>query len=134
MFDLELKNKVAIITGGSRGIGFAIAKTFIAEGARVMITGRNESSLESARAQLGENTLTMSGDAADGWRRSTWTAAWWCGAGGAEAKRTRQPTQSWGDTSTWEEASLARRKPHKKKKKVPANGSSRPNKLRQVKC
>ena len=35
----KLSNKVAIITGGSRGIGFAIAEKFIAEGAWVMITG-----------------------------------------------------------------------------------------------
>jgi len=59
----KLSNKVAIITGGSRGIGFAIAKKFIAEGARVMITGRQEASLESARGELGKAALTMTGDA-----------------------------------------------------------------------
>jgi 3-oxoacyl-[acyl-carrier protein] reductase len=61
----KLDNKVAIITGGSRGIGFAIAEKFIEEGARVMITGRNMDSLDSARAGLGEAASTMTGDVAD---------------------------------------------------------------------
>jgi NAD(P)-dependent dehydrogenase (short-subunit alcohol dehydrogenase family) len=61
----KLGNKVAIITGGSRGIGFAIAKKFIAEGAQAMITGRQETSLKKARDELGRTTLTMTGDAAD---------------------------------------------------------------------
>jgi 3-oxoacyl-[acyl-carrier protein] reductase len=58
----KLDNKVAIITGGSRGIGFAIARKFVSEGARVLITGRTESSLESARASLGESACTQVGD------------------------------------------------------------------------
>jgi len=56
---------VAIITGGSQGIGFAIAKKFVDEGARVMITGRTESSLEQAKASLGESASTLVGDVAD---------------------------------------------------------------------
>lgn len=61
----KLDNKVAIITGGSRGIGFAIADRFLAEGARVMITGRNETPLESAGKRLGQGAVTMTGDAAN---------------------------------------------------------------------
>ena len=42
-----------LITGGSRGIGYTLAKRFIAEGAEVLIVGRNEESLQKAVAELG---------------------------------------------------------------------------------
>jgi 3-oxoacyl-[acyl-carrier protein] reductase len=48
----SLKGKVAVVTGGSRGIGFAIAHTLAVEGARVAITGLSESHLAEARARL----------------------------------------------------------------------------------
>ncbi len=48
----SLNGKVAIVTGGSRGIGLAIARALLAEGARVAITGRTERSLSQARAAL----------------------------------------------------------------------------------
>lgn len=47
-----LKGKVAFVTGGSRGIGLAIARALLAEGVQVAITGRNESHLSSARPHL----------------------------------------------------------------------------------
>lgn len=46
----SLKNKVAVITGGSTGIGLATAKLFSNQGAKVIITGRNHEALESAKA------------------------------------------------------------------------------------
>jgi NAD(P)-dependent dehydrogenase (short-subunit alcohol dehydrogenase family) len=49
----RLLNKTAVITGGNSGIGLATAKEFIAEGARVIITGRNKVSLDQAVADLG---------------------------------------------------------------------------------
>jgi NAD(P)-dependent dehydrogenase (short-subunit alcohol dehydrogenase family) len=61
----KLSDKTAIITGGSRGIGFAIAEKFIAEGARVMITGRDGASLDSAKARLGDSSSSMAGEVAD---------------------------------------------------------------------
>ena len=47
-----LASKVAIVTGGSRGIGLAIAQSLLAEGASVLITGINEKNLETARRTL----------------------------------------------------------------------------------
>lgn len=38
----RLENKVAVITGGNSGIGFAAAKEFVSQGAKVIFTGRNE--------------------------------------------------------------------------------------------
>jgi 3-oxoacyl-[acyl-carrier protein] reductase len=48
--DLGLTNKVAFIAGASRGIGLAIARAFLSEGARVVITGRNAESLSQAKS------------------------------------------------------------------------------------
>lgn len=51
-----LKNRNIVITGGSRGIGFAIAKKFVSEGAKVLITGRNEDGLKKVTKELGNNS------------------------------------------------------------------------------
>src|SRR5690349_8542456 len=48
----SLKDRVAVITGGNRGIGLAIAQAFIGEGCRVVIAGRNAEVLSAAKAQL----------------------------------------------------------------------------------
>ena len=50
--DLELKGKKVLITGGSKGIGKAIAKSFISEGAVVTITARNQDVLNATRKEL----------------------------------------------------------------------------------
>jgi len=55
----SLEGKTAIVTGGSRGIGFAIARAFIDAGARVIITARNEAQLNEAVQQLGPNASAM---------------------------------------------------------------------------
>lgn len=62
---MRLRNKVALITGGTSGIGFATAKLFQAEGAKVAITGRNQERLDAAVLQLGSNVLAMNADVAN---------------------------------------------------------------------
>ena len=51
---MKLKDKVAIITGGSRGIGYATADKFLAEGATVILTARSQTSAEKAVERLKE--------------------------------------------------------------------------------
>lgn len=58
----ELKNKVAVVTGGSAGIGLGIAKSFAEEGARVFITGRREAELDKAANAIGGNATAIQGD------------------------------------------------------------------------
>jgi NAD(P)-dependent dehydrogenase (short-subunit alcohol dehydrogenase family) len=57
-----LEGKVAVITGGNSGIGFATAKRFVAEGAYVFITGRRQSELNAAVRDIGKNVTDVQGD------------------------------------------------------------------------
>ncbi|MCK1798320.1 SDR family oxidoreductase [Streptomyces sp. XM4193] len=59
-----LADKVAVITGGSTGIGFATARAFRDEGAQVFITGRREAALETAVAELGDGVTGLVCDVA----------------------------------------------------------------------
>jgi NAD(P)-dependent dehydrogenase (short-subunit alcohol dehydrogenase family) len=59
----KLENKVAVITGGSAGIGLGAAKRFGAEGARVFITGRRQSELDKAVVAIEGNVTAIQGDA-----------------------------------------------------------------------
>jgi NAD(P)-dependent dehydrogenase (short-subunit alcohol dehydrogenase family) len=61
----NLNNKIAVITGGSTGIGLATAHRFIANGAQVVITGRKEEALELAMAELGDRATGIPGDVAN---------------------------------------------------------------------
>jgi NAD(P)-dependent dehydrogenase (short-subunit alcohol dehydrogenase family) len=58
----KLAGKVAVITGGSTGIGLASAKRFVDEGAYVFITGRRQAELDKAKAEIGRNVTTVQGD------------------------------------------------------------------------
>ena len=58
-------DRVALITGGSRGIGFAIAQRLVEEGASVVITGRRQESLDAAVAELGRRASAVAGKADD---------------------------------------------------------------------
>jgi len=58
----RLKNKVAVITGGNSGIGYGIAEAFKNEGAVGVIVGRNQETLKSAVAQLGDSFIGINAD------------------------------------------------------------------------
>jgi NAD(P)-dependent dehydrogenase (short-subunit alcohol dehydrogenase family) len=60
----KLKGKVAVITGGTTGIGLATAKLFVAEGAHVFITGRRQKELDAAVKEIGSNVTGVQGDVA----------------------------------------------------------------------
>src|ERR1700684_2563000 len=58
----RLDGKIAVVTGGSSGIGFATAKAFVNEGATVYITGRRKEALEAAAAEIGTGCIPVAGD------------------------------------------------------------------------
>ena len=61
----RLAGKLALITGGTSGIGLATAQEFIAEGAQVAVTGRSPEALERAQALLGDRGWAIAADAGD---------------------------------------------------------------------
>lgn len=61
----KLKDKVAVITGGGSGIGLATAKRFVAEGAKVAITGRSQKTLDEALKELGTSGIAIQGDSSN---------------------------------------------------------------------
>ncbi len=67
--DLQLRNRLALVTGSTAGIGFAIAESLTAEGARVIVNGRTDDAVDRAVAQLTEATscsvLGFAGDLSD---------------------------------------------------------------------
>lgn len=59
---MKLQNKIAVITGGNSGIGFATAQEFKAQGARVIIIGRNVDAVAKAAKEIGDDTLGLTAD------------------------------------------------------------------------
>jgi 3-oxoacyl-[acyl-carrier protein] reductase len=63
--DLGLTDRVYVVTGGARGLGRATADVLVAEGARVVLSGRTQESLDEATAALGERAVAVVADNAD---------------------------------------------------------------------
>ena len=61
----KLQGKVAVITGGTTGIGLATAKLFVEEGAYIFITGRRQKELDAAVKEIGSNVTGIQGDVSD---------------------------------------------------------------------
>ena len=62
---MRFSDKVVLVIGGNSGIGLAAAKGFAAEGARLVITGRDRKTLDQAAQQIGGDTLALQSDVAD---------------------------------------------------------------------
>jgi NAD(P)-dependent dehydrogenase (short-subunit alcohol dehydrogenase family) len=58
----KLEGRIALVTGGTSGIGLATAKAFVSEGAFVFITGRRESELAAAVTEIGHRVTGVQGD------------------------------------------------------------------------
>ncbi|WP_329349552.1 SDR family oxidoreductase [Streptomyces sp. NBC_01261] len=63
--DLGLKNRVYVVTGGTRGLGYAVARELVADGAKVLVTGRDEKRAAEAAAELGPNAAGVAVDNSD---------------------------------------------------------------------
>ncbi|MET9466202.1 SDR family oxidoreductase [Streptomyces sp. NPDC006544] len=63
--DLGLKDRVYVVTGATRGLGHASARELTADGAKVVLTGRDAARAESAAAELGPNAVGVAADNAD---------------------------------------------------------------------
>lgn len=62
--DLQLNNRLALVSGSTAGIGYSIAEALLREGARVIVNGRSQASVDAAVAKLGAGAIGFAGDLA----------------------------------------------------------------------
>jgi len=60
--DLQLNGKLAVVTGSTAGIGYAIAEALAREGARVVVNGRTQAAVSEAVTKIGQDALGFAGD------------------------------------------------------------------------
>lgn len=60
--DIGLKDRAFVVSGGSRGLGFATASSLVAEGARVVLVSRDKAGLKAAQAELGDSAAFIAGN------------------------------------------------------------------------
>src|SRR6201996_5450356 len=105
--DLHLKGKNAVILGGTRGIGRAIADTLAAEGANVAICARNAEQVKEAVAALKDKGVKATGasvDIMDGAALKTWIASAASELGGIDVLISNAGAMAQGgDPASWEQ-------------------------------
>jgi NAD(P)-dependent dehydrogenase (short-subunit alcohol dehydrogenase family) len=63
--DLQLNDKLAVVSGSTAGIGYAIAERLVREGARVVVNGRTDAAVSEAVSKIGKGALSFAGDLSD---------------------------------------------------------------------
>lgn len=104
----RLKGKRALITGGTSGIGLETAKQFLAEGALVAVTGTNPTTIETARAVLGEDVMVIRADAGDVAGQQTIAAIIGGAFGGLDILFVNAGVADLRPIEKWDEASFDR--------------------------
>jgi len=104
----RLEGKRALITGGTTGIGLETARQFIAEGARVAITGTNPATLEAAAGELGPRALVLRADAGDVAAQGALAASVKSAFGGLDTVFINAGIAQFGPLSGWSEADFDR--------------------------
>lgn len=106
--DLGLKGKVALVSGASKGLGFAVAKALAAEGASVSISSRDESAIGAAakriEAETGASVLSMAVDVRDKAAIERWIARAAETFGGIDALMTNSGGPPAGDAVSFDDA------------------------------
>jgi len=104
----RLEGKRALITGGTTGIGLETARQFIAEGARVAITGTNPATLEQAAKELGPQALVLRADAGDVTAQAALAQSVQSAFGGLDTVFINAGIAQFGPLDGWNEADFDR--------------------------
>jgi len=104
----RLTNKRTLITGGTSGIGLETARQFLAEGARVAITGSSEASIAAARRELGDRALILRADAGNVAEQAALARAVGEAFGGLDALFINAGVGDFRPIEQWDEAGFDR--------------------------
>ncbi|MCG5241267.1 SDR family oxidoreductase [Azospirillum doebereinerae] len=104
----RLTGKRTLVTGGTSGIGLETARQFLAEGARVAVTGTNPATIEAARAELGPDVLVIRADAGDAAGQTAVADAVARAFGGLDAVFVNAGVADFRPLDQWDEAGFDR--------------------------